>query len=342
MLNKLVPLLLLPFSLAAFSASSNYQLKSYGVNSGGTNSSTSSTYSLQAGTGEVNGNVSGGTTYQTKSGSIEAQQANVPGAPSLSNGGGTYINKLNFILNTASNPSDTTFVVAVSTSPTFSSISYVQADGTLGATQVFQTYAAWGGASGTDAIGLSSGTTYYFKAAAMQGKFTATGFGPSANATTAVYTPSLSFSVSPNTLNLGALTPNTVINGPSDISFTFTTNASYGGTVYIAGSTTGLVSTAAAGHSISVSPPSGDLTSLSEGFGLQGLSASSPLAIQAPYNGTSNTVGAVYTTFQPIFSASAAVSSGTATARVKAKASATTPAANDYTDTLTFVAAASY
>src|SRR5665213_1740695 len=191
MLGKLLPLLLLPLTFGGFSASSNYQLKSYGVNSGGTNSTSSSTFSAQAGTGEIGGNSSNGPTYTTKSGSIEAQQANVPGAPTLSNGSGTFTNKLNFIINTSSNPSDTTYVIAVSTSPTFAS------------------------------------------------------------------------------------------------------NAPFVGTIYVAGNSTGLVSSAAANYNMHVTAPSVNLTSLSECFGLQGLTASSPLAIQTPYDGTSNTVGAV-------------------------------------------------
>jgi hypothetical protein len=327
-------------NLAAFSSSSNYQLKSYGVNSGGTNSSSSSTYSLQAGTGEVSGNVSGGATYRVKSGSVEAQQANVPGAPTLSNGSNTYTNKLDFIINTSANPTDTTYAVAVSTTSNFTVTNYVQADGTLGATQVWQTYALWGGSSGSSAIGLAQSTTYYFKVAAMQGKFTATAFGPSANAATSA-SAALSFSVTPNSMNMGDLPAGSVIDSPSNISFTFSSNSAFGGTVYIAGSDTGLRS-AAASHTIQISPPSGDLSSLSEGFGLQGLSASSPLSVLSPYNGSGNVVGAVYTSFQPVFAATSTISSGTASAVLKARASATTPAAKDYTTTLTFVAAASY
>jgi hypothetical protein len=327
-------------TLAVFPASNNYQLKSYGVNSGGSNNTAGSTYKAQVGTGEVNGNVSGGTTYQTKSGSIEAQQANVPGAPTLSNGSSTYYNKLNFILDTQNNPSDTTYAVAVSTTSNFTVTNYVQTDGTLNSTPVWQTYSAWGGGSGTLAIGLQPSTTYWFKASAMQGVFTNTAYGPSANAST-VAGASLTFSVSPNTLNMGNLSAGSVVDSPSNISFTFDTNATFGGNIYMNGAATGLVS-AANGHTIDVSPPSGDLSSLSEGFGLKGLSASSPLTIQSPYNGSGDTVGAIYTTFQPVFSSSSSVSSGTASAVLKARASTTTPTGTDYTDTLTFVAAASY
>ena len=338
---KSLAALAIAFNFAAFSSSSTYQLRSYGVNSGGTNNSSSTSYSLQAGTGEVGGNATSGSTLQAKTGSIETQQASVPGAPTLDNGGGTYSNKLNFVINASGNPSDTTYVVAVSTTSSFTVTNYVQADGTLGSSQVFQTYALWGGSSGTLAIGLTPSTTYYFKVAAMQGKFTATGFGPYASLATSATSSTLSFSVTPNNVSMGSLSAGSVVNGPSNISFTFTSNGAFGGTVYAAGSDTGLRSSTSA-YTIQIAPGSGDLSTLSEGFGLQGLSASSPLSIQSPYNGSSNVVGSIYTTFQPLFSATSTINSGTASATVKAKASATTPAAQDYTETLTFVAAASY
>jgi len=335
--------LLAPFlvlvNFAAFSSSTHYQLNNYGVNAGGSNSSNSSTYNANVGAGEVNGGASSGTTYTTKSGSIEAQQANTPGAPTLDNGSGTYYNKLKFILSTSSNPSDTLYSVEVATNSGFSSPKYVQADGTLGASPVYLDYATWGGGSGFFAIGLTSSTTYWFKADAVQGLFTASAYGPSANLATA--SPALSFSVSPSTENMGNLTAGSVITAPSNVSFTFSTNAASGGNIYMLGSNTGLHS-ANTGYTIQVSPPSGDLSSLSEGFGLQGLTASSPLVIQSPYNGSGSTVGAIYTSFQPVFSAASPVTGGTATAALKAKATATTPAASDYTVTLTFVAAASY
>jgi hypothetical protein len=341
MLDSILAGMLIVINFGAFSSSTNYQLRSYGVNSGGTNNSASSTYSLQAGTGEVIGNVSGSPTYKVKSGSIETQQANVPGAPTLDNNGGAYINKLKFIINTSSNPSDTTYVIAVSTTSSFTVTNYVQADGTLGASQIFQTYGLWGGATGSFAIGLTPSTVYYFKVAAMQGKFTATAFGPSANLSTGI-APALSFSLSPSNLNMGTLNSGSVITSPSDISFTFSTNATNGGSIYMAGSSTGLVSTAAGGYNIHINTSSADLSSVSEGFGLQGSSASSPLSIQSPFNGSSNVVGAILTSFQPVFSSTTSVGSGTAAANLKAKASVNTPAATDYTETLTFIAAASY
>jgi len=324
---------------AAFSSSGTYQLNSYSVGSGSTNSAASPNYKLQGSAGEISGSPSSSTNYTTKSGGIQAEQANVPPAPTLSNGSGTFFNKLNFIISTGSNPSDATYSVAVSTTSNFTVTNYVQADGTLASSPVYQTYTAWGGASGTDAIGLISNTNYWFKVDASQGKFTNSAYGPSATISTAGG-PTVSFSLSPNTLNMGSLLPGSVITGPSSLSFTFSTNASHGGAVYMAGQYTGLRSASSSNYTLQTTPPSADLTAVSEGFGLKGLTASSPLAIQTPYDGTGNVVGSVYTTFQPVFAATAAVNSGTATADLLAKSSIATPSATDYQDTLTFIAAA--
>lgn len=333
-------LLTAAFLFGALSSSTNYKLNDYSVGGGGTGATSSANYTAQGSVSETAGAKTSSTNYAVKSGSIEARQAYVPAAPTLSNGSGTYYNKLNFIINTSSNPSDATYSVAVSTTSNFLVTNYVQASGALGSTPVYQTYAAWGGASGTMATGLLPNTTYYFKVNASQGKYTVTGYGPSANVATV--SPSISFSLSPSTMNMGSLTSGSVISSPSNISLTFATNAGSGGTIYMAGSSTGLRSATSSNYTIAVSPPSGDLSSLSEGFGLQNVTPSSPMVSQSPYNGGGNVVGAIYTTFQPIYSATGSVSSGTSTSVLKAKASITTPASTDYTNTLTFIASASY
>lgn len=328
---------------AAFSASSNYKLNTYSVGGGGGGATSSTNYSAEASIGETAGTKSTSANFAIKSGAIEAQQANVPTAPTLSNGGGSYYDKLNFVINTASNPSDAKFSVAVSTTSNFLVANYVQADGTLGATAVYQTYSQWGSGSGTDAIGLSPSTTYYFKVDATQGKYTPSGYGPSANiATVASPAATISFALTPTTINMGSLVAGNLVTSPSSISLTFSTNASHGGTIYMSGSNTGLVSANSGGYNVHVTAPSGDLSSLSEGFGLQNLSASSPMVSQSPYNGAGNVVGAIYTTFQPVFSSTTSVSSGTSTATLKAKTSTLTPSATDYSDDLTFIVAASY
>lgn len=325
--------------LATLTSSTNYYIKDASLGGGSTNSSTSTTYKLNAAAGDTQGPTTSSATYQTKSGVVQGDQANVPTAPTLSNNGGLYYNKLNFIINIAGNPTDSTYSVAVSTTSNFTVTNYVQADGTLNTTPVYQTYAAWGSGVGTLAVGLIPNTAYWFKVNAIQGKFSASGYGPSATTSTASTT--LSYSLSPNSLNLGSLLSGSVVSS-STISFTYATNAANGGNIYMAGATTGLVSASSSNYSINVSPPSGDLSVLSSGFGLQALTASAPLTMQSPYNGTSNVAGSIYTSFQPVFSASAPVTGGTATAKFIAKSSITTPSAIDYTDTITFVAAASF
>ena len=323
----------------AFSSSPNYQLNSYSVGSGSTNSSASATYNLQANTGEVSGAPASSTTYTINSGGIQAEQAHVPTAPTLSNNGGTYFNKLNFIIAPSGNPSDAKFSVAVSTTSNFTVTNYVQADGTLNTTPVYQTYAAWGGASGTLATGLVSSTTYWFKTNVTQGKFTATTYGPSANVSTAGG-PSVSFSLSPTTMNMGSLLPNTIVTSPSNVSLTFATNAANGGSIYMAGQFAGLRSTSSSNYTLQTTPPSANLSAVNEGFGLQSVTASAPMSAQSPFNGSSNVVGAVTTTFQPVYSATSSVTSGTSTAKLMAKSAIFTPSATDYQDTLTFIAAA--
>jgi hypothetical protein len=97
-----------------------------------------------------------------------------------------------------------------------------------------------------------------------------------------------------------------------------------------------------ASHTLQVTPPSGDLGSLSEGFGAQSASANGGVSAQSPYSSSGTVVGTIYTSFVPLYSASSSVSSSTETLNLKARSSTTTPAATDYTDTLTFVAAANY
>lgn len=325
---------------AAASSSTNFKLNDYNLGAGGTAQSSSSNYKLQATVGENAGSTTSSTNFNIKSSSIEARQAFVPPAPTLSNGGGTYFNRLNFVINTGNNPTDAKFSVAVSTTSNFTVTNYVQADGTLAATPVYQTYSQWGSGTGTDAIGLSASTTYYFKVNAAQGTFTQSAYGPSANSTTTVAN-TISFSLSPSSLNMGSLLAGSIISSPSNISLTFATNASNGGSIYMSGQYTGLRS-ATESYTIAVSPPSGDLSSLGEGFGLQNLTPSSPMTAVSPYNGASNVVGAVYTTFKPILNSTTSVSSGTSTAVLKAKSSVSTPTATDYQDVLTFIASASY
>ncbi|GAC1500865.1 MAG: hypothetical protein NVS1B10_04750 [Candidatus Saccharimonadales bacterium] len=315
-------------------------MQNYNLGSGGTNSGSSTTYKLNGSAGEVTGQKTTSQTYLNLPSSIQAQQANVPLAPTLGNGGGTFYNKLSFIINMSGSPTDYTYSIAASTD-NFVTTNYVQADGTLGVNQVYQTYTNWGGAAGSVITGLSQSTTYQVKVAAKQGLFTNSAFGPAASQSTVG--PQVSFTLSPTTLNLGNLSAGAVISSASNLSLTFATNAASGGNIYIAGGNAGLKS---GELNNLIAAYTGDLTVPSEGFGVQGLTASAtsggPLTISSPFNGSGNTIGSALVSFRPIFASTAALSGGSATASIKAKASTTTPAASDYQEVLTFVASASF
>ena len=128
------------------------QLNSYSIGPGATNSSSSSTYSLQGSAGEQANGSTSGNNYTAKNGSIQTEQLNVPPAPTLNNGSGTYYNKLNFVINTGGNLTDTTYSVAASTD-NFTTTYYVQADVALGASPLYRTYTQWNGSTGTMMIG---------------------------------------------------------------------------------------------------------------------------------------------------------------------------------------------
>ncbi len=331
--------LLSAFSVfAALSSSSTLQLNNYSLGSSGGIGGHSITYYLEASSGELQGSATLGATYQVKSGSLQAQQPNVPGAPTLTNGSGAYYNKLQVTLDTASNPSDTLYSLAISTD-NFATTNYVQTDGTVSATAVYRTYTAWGGASGSLIVGLNPNTAYKVKASAMQGMYASSAYGPAASATTA--TPSLAFGLGANSTTLPTLSSGSA--SLSSASLTYATNGANGGYVYVLGANGGLKSMA-----VTYTIPSAtiDLTS-GQGFGLRSTSASQtsggPFLAQSPYNNASaNVVGAVLTSLQPLYASSASVVGGSATFNIGASRNATTPAAPDYQEVMTFVAAATF
>jgi hypothetical protein len=99
--------------------------------------------------------------------------ANVPAAPTVN---GATSMTLNVAVNENGNPSNTEYAIFESGGK------YVQADGSLGTTAVWQTAAAWGTKTVT---GLSSSTTYTFSVKARNGDNVATTFSATANGTTA-------------------------------------------------------------------------------------------------------------------------------------------------------------
>ena len=338
-------LLSLPFFLGALPATTNYELNSYGFGSGGTAGSSTATYSLEGVSGEASGQTSTTANYAAKPGFVESQQANVPKISAFNNGSSRYYNKLHFVIDEQGNPSDALYALQISTSSDFSTgVNYVKSDLTIGASlslSDYQTYLTWGGSSGSNIIGLAPNTTYYLRAKATQGQFTESGWGPSLSASTV--NPSLSFSVSPTAVALGSLLPNTVTNASPDISLAFDTNAASGGDVYISSQNGGLFSTAT---SNTITSATADLSVASRGFGAQvtavGQTSGGPLISVSPYNGSSNNVGLTTSTIRKMLTAANPVVTGTATVSIKAKATASDAAANDYREVVTLLASASF
>jgi hypothetical protein len=324
---------------AAFSASNSYKLNSYSIGSGGSNSATSTTYKAQANAGEISG-TSNSTTYTEHSGAVQTEQLNVPLAPTLSNGSGTYYNELQFTINPGILPSDTTYAIAVSPN-NFTTTYYVQTTGALGGSPVYQSYTAWGNSSGSYMTGLSNSSTYEVKVAAMEGLFTNTEYGPYASSTTT--SPSITFSISPTTISLGALTAGNIVTSGTNITASLTTDAESGADVFVSGANGGLKT---ASRSYTIAGVTGNLASLSEGFGLQGISATDssggPLSLVSPYAGTGNVVGIDSTTPTRILTTPIEVQSGSSTIELQAKSAVLDPAASDYQEVLTFAAAAAF
>ncbi|MCE9643621.1 MAG: hypothetical protein K8Q97_04920 [Candidatus Andersenbacteria bacterium] len=354
LITTLVFNIIAPSMVQAGPASSNYQLKDYGFGSGGSQNSSSTNYNMFGISGETSGDKSASTNNKTLQGLVGTTQANVPPAPSFTNPA-HYYNKLKLVLDTGNNSSDATYAIAISTDNFLSDTKYVQSDNTIGTTlgsEDWQTYTAWGSASGIYVIGLTPGTTYTVKVEAERGNFTQTGFGPTAQALTD--NPSLTFDIdvaptdtetaAPYSLNIGDLTAGSVVTASDKVWVDVDTNGSAGATVYVQGANGGLASTDA---SYTISSVSGNLSSSNEGYGAQGSSVAEstggPLEITSPYNGSSDVVGPLDTTRRIIFDSSGtAITSGRGSFTIKAKASAVTKSASDYNDTLTLIASASF
>lgn len=339
-------------ALLVFPASSNYQLSEWAVGGGGTDQSQSPNYQTQTITDPAAGEAAQSTNYQIGPGLPFVEMANVPPTPTLTNPS-NYYNKLHVVINPGNNPTDTKFVIAISTD-NFLTTYYVKADNTVGTTLVsadWRTYAGWGSSTGINILGLSSDTTYYVKVKAEQGDFTESGWGPFASAATA--SPELTFDIdvaatdtetaSPYLVALGELQPSTVTTATDKIWTDFATNADSGGVIYVTGTNNGLKSSVA-NHTIP--GLSADLSGQTEGFGLKVTTitqtSGGPFTADTPFNGGSDVVGSPGTTLIPLSTALAPLVGGRNSIDIKTIISNLTPGATDYTETLTLVAAATF
>ena len=331
-------------------ASTTYELHDAGFGAGGVGVAESGTYGMTGITGEISGDKGIGATYNLGPGLQFARQSNVPAVPTFTNPSNHY-NKLKFVLDAGGNPSDTLFAIAISTDD-FVTTNFVQADGTIGASAVYQTYADWGSATGEWVIGLAPSTTYKIKVKAVQTKYTETEYSVAASASTTA--PSLSFDIdiastdtetaAPYTVAFGTLSTGSVTTATNKVWLDLESNAEGGGFVYVYGSGTGLTSVSA-GHTI----PSvtANLAVTSEGYGMRvdsvTQSAGGPLTAVSPYNGVSENVGLIDTTTRTILnSSSVPITAGRGAFLLKAITDTLTPAASDYTETLTVVASATF
>jgi hypothetical protein len=314
--------------LAVVPTSTNFTLQTYDFGSGA-DSSGSSSYKLQASSGSPADTLSSGS-YQLPAGIRASASVARPLAPAITNPDSSY-NRLKIVLNVNGMPADATFLVAIS-SDNFVTTNYVQTDQTISSSAGignYQTYSSWGGASGFWVLGLSYNTTYKVKVAALQGAATGSGFGPTASATTS--TPSVTFALAtsatstpPFSIGFGSLTPGTVVSGDATIITNITTNAIGGGAVLVKSQHAGLqsVSTASSGYGAQVTTAS--------------QSSGGPLAASSPFDGNSDSVGALTTTWQQLASFGGSINGGSLIAVLKAKAAGDIKAATDYGDVLTF------
>lgn len=170
---------------------------------------------------------------------------------------------------------------------------------------------------------------------------------------TASVSATMTFSLSANTAALGTLVTSSTPNAASAVTQTVSTNAANGWVSWVksgtdGGSTVGALESAVASAQID-SP--GSFNGTPESLAAQAgyvldvnINTCSGCTIAAEYNGADTSSGGhlTYNVFRQTASQTAPASSNTVDLVVRAKASTTTPAANDYTDTLTVVAAGNF
>ncbi len=341
----------LSFIFLAFPVGNSYRLEGFSFGGGG-NQSNGTNYRIQGRMGEITNNMSTGSNFNLGAGLAFQRQSAVPGAPTWENINGVY-NQLHLVINNSDNPSDTKFAVAIS-SDSFATTQYVKNDFTIGGTLAltdYLTYSQWGGGSGISVVGLNPGTSYSVKVRAMQGAFTESAWGPVAVASTDQ--PRLTFDIDvsptdqktapPYIVEMGDLIVGNVVTSNSRIWVDLDTNAASGGSVFVYGQNAGLFSVSAGA---SIGATTADLSVISSGFGLQSLSvgqtSGGPLVASVGFSGSGNNVGKEDTTVRNIFDSLGPITSGRGSFVVKAKSSNNTPAAGDFSETLTVIASGNF
>ncbi len=199
LLILLVTIVLIPgVAIAQTMNSGSYQIENSTFDGGG-ESSSSTNYQSRDSISDVESGDSSSTSYVNPSGFQPGAYPGIPGQPTLTNTGGTLYNSLDFVVVPGDGQQDdTTYAIAIS-SDNFVTTYFIQADDTLGTSEVWQTYAGWNSGTGERVTGLSPSTTYKIKVKASYGtgsdaENTESGYSLEASATTAA--PSLTFSIS--------------------------------------------------------------------------------------------------------------------------------------------------
>ena len=172
--------------------STHYQIINPEIDSGGQLSG-STHYKSSDAVDQTGDTSESSTNYNLFPGLILPLYPNIPGVPTFQNSTGTYYNELFFSLSIDANSSATNYAIAIS-SNSFATTNFIQANDTIGSAPAWQTYTAWGGASGQLVVGLSSNTTYQIKVKARYGLNSETGY--SAVASAATINPTLSVQIS--------------------------------------------------------------------------------------------------------------------------------------------------
>src|SRR5579871_882940 len=267
--------------------SSNYIMENFGFGGGGTASSSSTNYSVFGTVGESDAASPSSQNFRAGEGLLYTMIASVPATPTFTNPNSNY-NKLLIKINPTLNPSDYTYLIAISSDNFASDTRYIGSDNTprTGYSVLdFRSFSSWGGTSGVFITNLNPGTTYTVKVKSRQGFYTESPFGATAQATTS--NPILSFSVSPNSVNMGQLTPGSVTTAGTTVTATVTTNGTGGAIIYAYDSNSGLTSSSVGD---TINAVSSDLSVAAQGYGIRGNSVTQtsggPMEILSPYNGS--------------------------------------------------------
>lgn len=374
--------------------STNYTILDPKVDSGTGESSSTNYKALTQINNGVEGNQLSSSLYSVKSGNAYTFMANVPkvkcfetvttvstlctgllhsqGMVQECGESGCY-DRAKFEIDAQNNPTDTVYVIEVSTD-SFSTIKVVDATThtlkSIASKTIsdYQTKSAWesGAYSAFNIFGLLPNTAYSIRIRALHGDYTESSPSPVVNATTSVPTVLLDLDIgtsssantnAPYTINFGALNPETASEATNKIWVDFSTNAVSGSSLYVKDSNSGLFSSSKS-YTLASASEDLSLTASGDGFGLKtgtiqsDATATGFMAANSQYQTAgSQQVGAVNSsTPTQILCSSSIVSdtcptsngnpvlNGRIEIKLLARASLNASAASDYQTVLTFTA----